>query len=81
MSELLSESYQSGIYWAVINAEQARERAANAELDYWTKRAEKDGLVVRVERADGPCSAVDDGVCAGREKVQETPQQSGKELK
>ena len=43
MSEtpLLYESYQNGIYWAVLNAEQARERAANAELDYWVSK--KDG--------------------------------------
>jgi hypothetical protein len=59
---MLSESYQSGIYWAIINAEQARERAADAELAYWTKRAERDGLVVSLEHPVGSTSAAVDGI-------------------
>jgi hypothetical protein len=59
---MLSESYQNGIYWAIINAEQARERAANAELDYWIKRAAKDGLVDSMERTAGTVRPASDGI-------------------
>jgi hypothetical protein len=61
---MLDEAYQSGIYWAIIHAEQARERAADAELAYWTRRAERDGLVASLERPNGQTSAIPDGVCS-----------------
>ena len=59
---LLSEAYQSGIYWAVINAEAARERAANAEETYWIERAKKDGLVASVESSSRKTGTVDVGI-------------------
>ena len=33
MSDMLSESYQNGIYWAAIHAEQQRERTAVMEAE------------------------------------------------
>ena len=76
MSELLSESYQSAIYWAIVNAEQARERAANAELDYWIKRSEKDGLVASLERADGQASPAPNGIRAEQQTTASPQQQT-----
>jgi hypothetical protein len=65
MTEILAENYQSEIYWAALNAEQARERAANAELDYWIARRGKDCPMASVEHAARQSSTVDNGPCIG----------------
>lgn len=74
MSEMLMESYQNGIYWAAVNAERARETAAEIEQDYWRLKIDKEGLnaksndVASVECPDGPGGSLDDGY---RARIQE----------